>query len=151
VEAQALRRSQNGFGEAHRILEQIGLLDPKRRFVDFEMATNILKCAAGRSYVNLVPHVKVLAFRSNVPGEPFFREGDVPQVNALVQVDDRFVRAFADVFADVDAAIRGAASRISPDLSLERTACTGRRSAAREYSAPRRPVQAAVQRRRQAP
>jgi hypothetical protein len=31
---------------------------------------------------------------------------------------------------------------------LERTACTGRRSAAYESSTPRRPVQAAVQRQR---
>jgi hypothetical protein len=62
---------------------------------------NVLKHGRGRSYDALVAEAVTLPFRVKLPEEAFFNEGDVSEVSALIEVDDRFVLLCADVINQV--------------------------------------------------
>lgn len=95
-----------GFREAGEILEHAGCTALKRRLDDMVLAINVLKHGRGRSYDALVAKVDSLPFRIKMPGEAFFAEGDVSEIQTLIEVDDAFVRTCADVIYEVADAIR---------------------------------------------
>lgn len=87
----------NGFEAARKLLKEKhkeGLLD---RFDKFICAVNVLKHGEGRSYNALVSKSSLLPFRIKLPGEHFFEEGDVSEVNILIEVDDAFVLNCAEL------------------------------------------------------
>jgi hypothetical protein len=53
----------DGFREANEILESEGEMTLKERFVDFQLAINVLKHGRGRSYDTLVAKADRLPFR----------------------------------------------------------------------------------------
>jgi hypothetical protein len=110
AQLQTALRVRSGFSEAHRMLEESGSLELKQRFSEFEAAVNVLKHGSGRSYDELTQRAHALPFRIKIPGEHFFEEGDVSEVNTLVRVDDQFVRDCAELIAAVAAAVREASS-----------------------------------------
>jgi len=58
----------DGFREAGEILERDGAMELKERFVDVQLAINVLKHGRGRSYDALVAKADRLPFRSKDPG-----------------------------------------------------------------------------------
>ena len=96
----------NGFEEAKKILIQKGNIELHGRFNDFICAINVLKHGRGRSYDALVAKTGSLPFRIKLPEEIFFNEGDVSEIDALIEVDDKFVLNCAKVVESVSIEIR---------------------------------------------
>jgi hypothetical protein len=103
----------DGFGTAKKILDDVGELDIKERFIDLIQAVNVLKHGHGRSYDSLVAKAKNLPFRIKLPDESFFFEGDVLEVSTLVEVDDNFIQRCGDVICDVSRVIH----RVRPEFA----------------------------------
>ena len=103
----------NGFAEAKKILRDEGELSTKEQFEDLIMAINVLKHGRGRSYDDLVAKATTLPFKIKLPDESFFFEGDVSEVNTLVEVDDAFVQHCGNVISDVSKVVR----RARPDFA----------------------------------
>jgi hypothetical protein len=101
AELQGELRCENGFHGAKEILRQKGNLELLELFDNFICAINVLKHGEGRSYETLVSKVDILPFRIKMPGEYFFAEGDVSEVDTLIQVDDQFVLQCADLIERV--------------------------------------------------
>jgi hypothetical protein len=99
---------RDGFREAERILEDEGETALKERFVDLQLAINVLKHGKGRSYDALIARVNGLPFRIKQPGEAFFFEGDVSEVATLIEVDDEFVLSCAAVIRQVSVTVQKA-------------------------------------------
>ena len=95
-----------GFREVGQVLERAGYAVLKGRLEDLALAINVLKHGRGRSYDALVAKANTLPFRIKRPGEAFFAEGDVAEIQTLIEVDDAFVRTCADVIYEVADAIR---------------------------------------------
>jgi|ERR1051326_3409580 hypothetical protein len=91
----------DGFRAAQEILERDGESALKERFVDLQLAINVLKHGQGRSYDALIAKADRLPFRIRRPGEVFFFEGDVSEVATLIDVDDAFVISCAEVIRHV--------------------------------------------------
>ncbi|VWC27110.1 hypothetical protein BLA6993_06202 [Burkholderia lata] len=94
------------FREAGEILKHAGFSALKRRLGDMVQAINALKHGRGRSYDALVARADALPFRIKRPDEAFFEEGDVSEIQTLIEVDDAFVRTCADVIYEVVDVIR---------------------------------------------
>ncbi|WP_100612277.1 hypothetical protein [Confluentibacter lentus] len=82
---------RNGFEGAKNTLKDRHELDLHDRFDEFICAINVLKHGEGRSYDFLVSKSKLLPFKVKLRGENFFEEGDVSEINTLIEVDDNFV------------------------------------------------------------
>jgi hypothetical protein len=95
----------DGFREAGDILDRQGDTALKERFVDLQLAINVLKHGLGRSYDVLIAKAELLPFRIKRPGE-FFFEGDVSEIATLIEVDDAFVLSCAEVIRQVSEAVR---------------------------------------------
>lgn len=115
AELQSTLGSVDGFRSAERILDDQGEDLLKKEFHDLQLAVNVLKHGRGRSYDLLVQEAHRLPFRIKHPGESFFFEGDVSEVDTIVQVDDAFVRSCAEVIWKISEVIRKAKCR---DASL---------------------------------
>jgi len=98
----------DGFREAEEILDREGEANLKERFTNLQLAINTLKHGSGRSYNALVKKKSSLAFRVKLPDEGFFFEGDVSEVDTLVEVDDAFVLECVAVIQDVSEVINRA-------------------------------------------
>lgn len=96
----------DGFRCADQLLESEGKIELRQQFLDLRMAINVLKHGRGRSYDALVERANQLRFNVKLPDQRFFDEGDVSEVNTLVEVDDAFVRCCAETIQDVTAVIR---------------------------------------------
>lgn len=97
---------RNGYEGAKKVLlkrEKVKLHD---RFDEFICAVNVLKHGRGRSYDFLVSKSESLPFRIKLPEENFFNEGDVSEVRTLIEVDDNFVLACAELIDHVSKVIR---------------------------------------------
>lgn len=105
---------EDGFSTARECLKAAGEADLGKRFSQYASAINVLKHGRGRSYDALLADIDTLPFRLKRPGENFFFEGDVSEVSTLVEVDDQFVSACADVIRDVALVI----GRLRPDAIL---------------------------------
>ena len=95
----------DGFKKATKLLEAAGDMALKERFVNLQLAVNVLKHGRGGSYDALVEKADSLPFRVKRPDEAFFCEGDVAEVSTLIEVDDAFVQLCAEVIHDVSVAI----------------------------------------------
>lgn len=70
-------------------------------FVIFESAINVLKHGKGRSYDYLVSMAGTLPFKIRNPEDNFFNEGDVSEVDSLIDVNDQFVLDCAELIQNV--------------------------------------------------
>ena len=82
---------KNGFEGAKKILKEKNNLELYERFNQFICAINVLKHGKGRSYDALLSTTDLLPFKIKSPGENYFSEGDVSEVDTLIEVDDNFV------------------------------------------------------------
>ena len=106
AELQDSLECDDGFREANTRLEAAGENELKGRFVDLQLAINVLKHGRGRSHDSLVSRAKQLPFRVQLPEENFFHEGDVSEVSTLIDVDNAFVRSCAAAIREVTAALQ---------------------------------------------
>ncbi|WP_245792600.1 hypothetical protein [Flavobacterium fryxellicola] len=97
---------RNGFESAKRILKEKKKLELHDHFDHFISAINVLKHGEGRSYDHLLSKIELLPFRIKLKDENFFDEGDVSEVNTLVEVDDNFVLNCANLIETVSHEIR---------------------------------------------
>jgi hypothetical protein len=97
---------RDGFKKAEKILESQGKIMLKEKFLDLQLAVNVLKHGKGRSYEDLVKKAATLPFRVKLPAEDFFDEGDVSEISTLVEVDDKFVLLCAEVIHEVSAEVQ---------------------------------------------
>jgi hypothetical protein len=104
----------DGFGEARAFLMQHGDAKLAKRFALFAAAVNVLKHGEGRSYDMLLSEVDPLPFRVKPRGDFFFSEGDVTEVAVLVDADDAFVMACADLIVEISTIVR----QVHPGSSL---------------------------------
>ena len=105
AELQDALACEDGFREANNRLDAAGEDELKERFVDLQLAINVLKHGRGRSYECLVNRAKQLPFSVQLHKENFFHEGDVSEVSTLVDVDNTFVRGCATAIREVTAAL----------------------------------------------
>lgn len=96
----------DGFREAGEILDREGEMVLKERFVDLQLAINVLKHGRGRSYDALIAKADRLPFRIKRPGEAFFFEGDVSEIATLIEVDDAFVLNCLEVIRQVSETVQ---------------------------------------------
>ncbi|MCC4588937.1 hypothetical protein LL962_17830 [Xanthomonas sp. NCPPB 1067] len=83
--------SENGFREAERLIESTGNPELRARFVNVQLAVNVLKHGRGRSHNDLLARQETLPFRVRAEDE-LFEEGNVSEIGTLVQADDAFLR-----------------------------------------------------------
>jgi hypothetical protein len=96
---------RNGFEGAKKMLKEKQNLKLHNRFDDFICAINVLKHGEGRSYDALLSKSELLPFRIKLQGENFFDEGDVSEIDTLIEVDDNFVLNCADLIDKVSSEI----------------------------------------------
>ncbi len=96
----------NPFDILPTYLEAAGRPDIARRFVDYKLAINVLKHGRGRSYEELLARTQSLDFKIKMKDEAFFSEGDVSEVEALVDADDVFVERCAALIEQIYDVIR---------------------------------------------
>ncbi len=106
AELQNTLASTNGFRSAETLLDAQGETELKKRFIDMQRAVNVLKHGRGSSYGKLLKNVDDLSFRVKLPSENFFLEGDVSEIETLIQVDDAFLRGCAEVIRQISEVIR---------------------------------------------
>ena len=97
---------KNGFKGAKKILLEKQNIDLHNRFEEFICAVNVLKHGRGGSYASLVLKSESLPFKIKLTGENFFDEGDVSEINTLIEVDDNFVLNCADIIDKVSNEIK---------------------------------------------
>lgn len=81
----------DGFKEVKKILKEKGLAELTKRFEIFICAVNVLKHGEGKSYDTLLPKNDTLPFNIKQRDQAFFFEGDVSEVDTLIEVDDEFI------------------------------------------------------------
>lgn len=91
----------NGFKECKKYLQEIGENELVREFQRFIDAINVLKHGKGRSYNNLVESGPNLTFNIKLPDQNFFFEGDVSEIDTLIEVDDKFINDCAAMICKV--------------------------------------------------
>lgn len=106
AELQSQLGGGDGFVEANKILTTCSHIELQQKFLDFQLAINVLKHGSGRSYDALVLRAEQLTFRVKLRDEAFYNEGDVSEVSTLVLVDDIFVRSCADIIKTVSRTLR---------------------------------------------
>lgn len=84
--------------DGHKILE--------KRFSQFTAAINVLKHGRGRSYDSLLTEIGELPFRMKRPDQDFFAEGDLGEVNTLIEVDNVFVKNCVELIGKVTELIK---------------------------------------------
>lgn len=81
----------NGFSEAKAIIEQDNNLSLLKRFVDLELAINVLKHGTGRSYKAITTvQGQTLTSKIKEHQEYFFHEVDVAEISSLI--GDRYLQ-----------------------------------------------------------
>lgn len=76
------------------------------RFDEYRLAINVLKHGLGKSYEQLAAKSAMLEFKVKAEDEAFFDEGDVSEIDVLVDADDRFVRRCAELIQESVGVIR---------------------------------------------
>jgi hypothetical protein len=107
---ESLLQSQTGWDEPfNRLkerLKEVGRLELAEAFSDYQLAVNVLKHGEGQSYRRLLAKTSKLEFKIKPEGEPFFHEGDVSEVDVLIDVDEQFVRRCAALIQEVSSIVR---------------------------------------------
>jgi len=93
------RWEQEPFVQLKDFLIEHDRADLAQRFSDYQDAINALKHGRGRSYNRLLKRADNLDFQVKREGEGFIREGDISEVDSLIDVDERFVRHCAELIA----------------------------------------------------
>lgn len=96
---------QEPFKEVGPFLKSRGEDTLEERFTNYKDAINVLKHGKGRSYEKLLGKVGTLDFNVKNIDEYFFNEGDVSEVNVLIDVDDHFLKRSAKIIEDVNAIV----------------------------------------------
>ena len=81
---------KDGFSEVSNILNKGIDKNLSNQFRYYRLAINVLKHGNGRSYNELLKDFQDLPFKIKQPGEFFFFEGDVSEINTLIEVDSAF-------------------------------------------------------------
>ncbi|WP_417940780.1 hypothetical protein [Flavobacterium sp. RS13.1] len=97
---------RNGFEGAKKRLKEKQKLELHDRFEDFICAINVLKHGEGRSYHTLESKYANLPFKIKLKGQSFFEEGDISEINTLIEVDDNFILNCANLIETVLIEIR---------------------------------------------
>jgi hypothetical protein len=105
AEIQERLQCRDGFSEANQRLDTAGNGELRDLFLKLQQAVNVLKHGRGRSYDSLVAVAATLLFHVKLPDEAFFNEGDVSEISALIEVDDKFVLLCVDVISQVSSAL----------------------------------------------
>jgi uncharacterized protein YdcH (DUF465 family) len=92
---------QNTFIDLNSKLRETGKIELAEKFEDFKDAINVLKHGKGHSYQKLLNRKNSLDFEIKDVDRAFFNEGDISEVDVLVDVDDRFLAKCAEVIQDV--------------------------------------------------
>lgn len=106
AELQARMHAPDGFRAAEDALCGSGELELLQQFRDLQLAVNVLKHGRGRSYETLVARAESLPFRIKMPDGAYFSEGDVGEIGVLIDVDNEFVLACADMIRAVSKALQ---------------------------------------------
>lgn len=97
---------RNGFESAKKVLKEKDNLKLHDRFDQFICAINVLKHGKGRSYDTLSLKSYSLPFRIKLAEENYFDEGDVSEVDTLIEVDDNFVLNCANLIDEISHIIK---------------------------------------------
>jgi hypothetical protein len=97
----------NGFANAKTLLKQANEIILLEKFSDLELAINVLKHGKGRSYDTLVAknggtlnqYVKEL-------NESDFEEGNVSEIQTLINVNDNFIIQCTEIIEEVSIVIK---------------------------------------------
>lgn len=73
---------------------------------DYRVAINVLKHGVGPSHTKLMARVPLLDFKVRASNELFGEEGDVSEIDILVDADDKFVRRCARLIEEASIVIR---------------------------------------------
>jgi hypothetical protein len=100
-------KCRDGFKEAKIILKENNCSDLCEKFIDLELSINILKHGKGKSYSALIAKnggtLKNYIKELNVEN---YEEGDVSEINTLIDVDDNFVNYCSEIILQVAEVIR---------------------------------------------
>ena len=94
------------FKQLNENLKQSGNLELAETLDDYRLAINVLKHGAGWSYHELLERSPRLKFEVKPDGESFFHEGDVSEIDVLIDVDEQFVRQCAALIQQISSIIR---------------------------------------------
>jgi len=94
------------FKSVKNILIENGKVELATKLNQFILAINVLKHGRGRSYDELVAMTATLPFVIKKPDQHFFYEGDVSEIDTLIQVDNEFVNRCAEVIYDIITELR---------------------------------------------
>ena len=97
---------RNGFEGAKNMLKEKQNLKLHDRFDEFICAINVSKHGKGRSYDALIFKSELLPFKIKLRGENFFDEGNISEIDTLIEVDDSFVLNCADLIVEVSSEIK---------------------------------------------
>ena len=98
----------NGFAEAKKILNQHEDKAILERFINIELAINVLKHGRGKSYDALVEGDRTLTLNVKQLNKQLFNDGDVSEIASLINVNDKFIYHCAEIINQVSEVIRKA-------------------------------------------
>lgn len=93
-------KCENGFQTARKNLLDNNQNDLVSRFDIITSAINVLKHGKGRSYEYLLSIKKDLPFKIKLPNDSFFHEGDVSEIDTLIQIDLTFLSVCEEVIKE---------------------------------------------------
>jgi hypothetical protein len=94
------------FDELQRYLDKHDEKHLASAFSDYRLAINALKHGQGRSRTELLARASTLEFKVRAAGDLFGEEGDVSEVDVLVDADEQFVRRCAELIQEISNFIR---------------------------------------------
>jgi hypothetical protein len=94
------------FDELHRYLNEHDNQQLASAFTDYRLAINALKHGQGRSHTELLARASALDFRVRAAGDWFGEEGDISEVDVLIDADEQFVGRCAQLIEEASAVIR---------------------------------------------
>ena len=98
-------QSSNAFDVTKDTLEKANHKDLSINLSLYKDAINVLKHGHGRSYERLLKYDN-LPFAILKPGEYFFFEGDIGEINILIEVNDKFLLDCVNLINDISTAVR---------------------------------------------
>lgn len=102
----------NGFSEAKAIIEEDNNALLLKKFVDLELAVNVLKHGKGRSY-KAITTVQGQTIPSRIKKqEVFFHQGDISEIDTLIEVNNELIKNCLDVINQTCECI----SKIRPEI-----------------------------------
>ena len=94
------------FDELDKYLRKHTKTELASAITDYKLAINVLKHGEGRSHTELLARAATLEFKVRASADPFIEEGDVSEVDILIDVGDKFVRRCEELIEDASGLIR---------------------------------------------